>query len=461
MAGATCFNDTIHGRLCSVAATRPDSPAVLHLRAPGRAAVVFSFAELVAASQALAVVLRASARVPPGADEGAVPCVAVLLDSTPARIVAYFAVLFAQLAFCPLELGHPRSVLRATLDAVRPVLLVSTPELASSLLGEEAGGDVVPRVLLCPHTGTPLLVRRGCDDGSGAPPRVVPRTPFAHASFTSGTTTGTPRCMAVGHGGSLASHAWRASLAQPSSTDVTACNVFGVWDAACSLLSGSPVALVPDGVARDGAAHGRALLRVGAIRLLLTPSLAARLLDDPVGAAAVGRLRVLTLCGERLSPFLRRALVNALPRGAALVNLYSLAEAHDVGAHVTRVGEESADSTVGAEHLNMSCCDFTVTSHVVLMLFSRRRGRASVSWAPRAARGRRPRVLRRPAVAAGDSHRSGCAAPVAGRPLPPAFKRRGAVLGVAYGRRRPLLVRRGAVHPGEIQRRAVDAALRR
>jgi thioester reductase-like protein/acyl-CoA synthetase (AMP-forming)/AMP-acid ligase II len=342
--------DTVHGGVSARAAEAPDAPAVLALPPGGGPAVcALTRRQLQAASGKLAARLqRCCHQSCHSAD--ALTIVAVLLDSTPARLVAYLAVLRAGCVFAPLEAAQPRDALAAALAAAAPVALITSADLAPP--GELPGVTVL---LLDDATGA-LLPGDADEDADEAcsddwDDGALCAATLAHACFTSGTSTGVPRLLACAHGGSLASHAWRTALCPYSPDDVTAANVFGIWDAAAALLAGTAVAPLRDALVRGGGggggALGGALLRCGATRVMLTPTLAAALLRDPLGAAALRALRLLTLCGEPAGAPLLAALRQAMRPEAVLLNLYSLSEAHDVAAE--RITSGGGDGDAGAD----------------------------------------------------------------------------------------------------------------
>ena len=338
-----CIN-TLHGAIAAAAAAQPDAPAVLSLDAAGGPArVALSHAQLQQASTALAAALNTAGGC------GKLRCAAVLLDGAPSRLVAYLAVLQAGLAYAPVEAQLPPAALRAALAAAAPRVVVTSlrllaalsaalPRRAATLVLDDATGaplqHLPPAEAPSPHSDEAAAAD---DDDAEAAHRV------AHVSFTSGSTTGVPRLLACGHGGSLLSHAWRAALCAPRPGDVTASAAFGIWDAAAALLAGGAVAPLPDATVRNGGALARALLRCNAARLMLTPTLAAALLADAAGAAALRRLKLLTLCGEPPGASLLAALREALPGDGVLLNLYSTAEAHDVAAARVGMYEHAAD----------------------------------------------------------------------------------------------------------------------
>ena len=308
----------------------------------GSARVVLSHAQLQAAAATLGAALEAAAGLDTVRGGASLRVAAVLLDGTPARLVAYLAALRAGLAYAPLEAAHPPAALHAALAAAAPCVLLTSRALLPS-----ASQARCATFVLDDDTGAILeataargdFVESGSDSSSAGA--------VAHVSFTSGSSTGVPRLLACGHGGSLLSHAWRAALCPHAQDDVTASAAFGIWDAAAALLAGGAVAPLRDATVRDGGALARALLRCGATRLMLTPSLAAALLADATSPPALRRLRLLTLCGEAAGEPLLAALRAALHPDAVLLNLYSTAEAHDVAAERITGAIADGDVTCG------------------------------------------------------------------------------------------------------------------
>jgi thioester reductase-like protein/non-ribosomal peptide synthetase component F len=344
--GASCSEaqTTIHGAIAAASAARPDAPAMLTLDAcGGPARVVLSHAQLQAAAATLSAAL-ASAAGPAEMRGGATLRVAaVLLDGTPARLVAYLAVLRAGLAYAPLEAAHPPAALHAALRVAAPRVLITS----RALLPAAAHARCATFVL---DDDTSAILEASAARGDWAESESslpAEAGAVAHVSFTSGSSTGVPRLLACGHGGSLLSHAWRAALCPHAEDDVTASAAFGIWDAAAALLAGGAVAPLRDATVRDGGALARALLRCGATRLMLTPSLAAALLADATSPPALRRLRLLTLCGEPAGAPLLAALRAALHPDAVLLNLYSTAEAHDVAAERITAAIADDDVTCG------------------------------------------------------------------------------------------------------------------
>ena len=337
---------------------------------------------------------------------------AVLIDSSETLIVAYFACLFAGRAFAPVETALPpaaRAGILRTLAAEAGLthVLVTTAEDAravardletathpeppsspSSSVGVFAvrasptrAGALDVRVISPDAHHPPEPLRRRLDDRAWSSIVAADASSaVAHAIHTGGTT-GAPKAVLCDHRGSILSHAARAAAMPFAPDDITGVVVFGVWDAVCALLAGSPVAMLPGGVLREGAeATARAMVDARATRVTLTPSLAALLVaeaedeqtaereeressessadaDRTYARAAPGssrrfasralrNLRAATLCGESVSPTLAASLRGKLRQGATLANLYSLSEAHDVALET----EDAAGNGCGAPY---------------------------------------------------------------------------------------------------------------
>lgn len=153
----------------------------------------------------------------------------------------------------------------------------------------------------------------------------------AHLLFTSGTTTGKPRAVFTDHIGSMHSHAWRTALWPYEPQDVVGCNIFGMWDVVPALHAGVPAVLLSDSTIRDPLRLAAAVTRYGITRMMLTPTLLDTCLRCPDAVTALSRVRLLVLCGEGISQSLHIQMAELLPC-VRIVNLFSLAECHDVAA---------------------------------------------------------------------------------------------------------------------------------
>jgi amino acid adenylation domain-containing protein/non-ribosomal peptide synthase protein (TIGR01720 family) len=166
---------TLPELLTAQAHRTPDTIAVRH----GRASM--TYAELDVATDRLAHVLV-------GRGVGAERVVAVAMPKSLGQMVALLAVLKARGAYVPLDPDHPRERLRYVMDNARVALLLTTPESAHGL-----SGDDVPTLVLDAGTGTAQAPA-----ADAVPlPAPHPHDP-AYVIYTSGST-GRPKGVVVEH----------------------------------------------------------------------------------------------------------------------------------------------------------------------------------------------------------------------------------------------------------------------
>jgi acyl-coenzyme A synthetase/AMP-(fatty) acid ligase/nucleoside-diphosphate-sugar epimerase/acyl carrier protein len=240
--------------------------------------------------------------------------VGILSDNTIDAVAAYFACLHAGAIVATLPRGVPAVVDRIIANGNLSLLL--TDRTMQSIL----------------QTPVPVLVLNDLQriETSAVAPVADPTQP-AHLLFTSGTTTGKPRAVFTDHIGSMHSHAWRTALWPYEPQDVVGCNIFGMWDVVPALHAGVPAVLLTDVTIRDPLRLAAAVTRYGITRMMLTPTLLDTCLRCPDAVTALARLRLLVLCGEGISQSLHIRMGELLPC-VRIVNLYSLAECHDVAA---------------------------------------------------------------------------------------------------------------------------------
>ena len=240
--------------------------------------------------------------------------VGILTDNTIDAVAAYFACLHAGAVVATLPRGVPSVVDRIIADGNLALLLV----------------DETNRSTL--QTDLPVIAMNDMQwiEHSAVAAVSDPAQP-AHLLFTSGTTTGKPRAVLTDHIGSMHSHAWRTTLWPYEAQDVVGCNIFGMWDVVPALHAGVPAVLLNDSTIRDPLCLAAAVTRYGITRMMLTPTLVDTCLRCPEAVTALSRLRLLVLCGEGISQPLHIRMEELLPC-VRIVNLYSLAECHDVAA---------------------------------------------------------------------------------------------------------------------------------
>ncbi len=166
------------------------------------------------------------------ADLGAGPdrLVAVALPRTADLVVGLLAVLKSSSAYLPVDVRYPAERIAYTLRDARPILLVTTADLADGL--PDTG---TPRLVIdAPETVSRLAAHRADDPGTRALPHHL-----AYVIYTSGST-GRPKGVAVEHG-SLAAYVARAhdtyaGAAQPSDTGTALLHASIAFDATVTTL---------------------------------------------------------------------------------------------------------------------------------------------------------------------------------------------------------------------------------
>lgn len=277
-------------------------------RIPDRVAVIdrrriITFRQLLQAIQRLATVLAQRGEV--GARIG------VLLDCSIDSVVAYYACLRAGMLYAPLP-DRPPDILT---NVLRTLSLDAVITNRSSL-------------------GTTPVIQPETQPGKTkiAFPAPLPERP-AHILLTSGTTSFVPKAVVTDQLGSIYSHAWRSGVFGYRADDVVGCNIFGIWDVVPALQHGIPVLMIPNEAMRDPSLLGAMLIRHAVTRIMMTPTLFAACLAVPGVIRALSRLRLIVLCGEIVQQQLVRRAKVLLP-DLEIVNLYSIAECHDVAAAV-------------------------------------------------------------------------------------------------------------------------------
>ncbi|MFB4311445.1 amino acid adenylation domain-containing protein [Actinomadura sp. GTD37] len=253
-------------------------------RTPEATAVVFGgaalgYAELDRRAEALADRLAA-------AGAGPEEVVALALPRSDAFAVALLAVLKTGAAYLPVDLSHPPARVEATLDAVRPLLVLGRDE---------------------PPPDAPRRAR----------PDVHPDHP-SYVVFTSGST-GTPKAVA-GTQRALANRlAWGADLAAPGVRVAKSSPAFidGTTELLGGLAAGDTVVIADDATASDAVALAAFIERHGARLVTLVPSLLAAFAENGLPPSVTTWIS----SGEALPP----ALAARVP--ARLINLYGCSEA--------------------------------------------------------------------------------------------------------------------------------------
>ncbi|MCT9935260.1 amino acid adenylation domain-containing protein, partial [Planotetraspora sp. A-T 1434] len=261
--------------------------------------------------------------------------VALALPRSADLMVALLAVLKAGGAYLPIDPGHPAERIRMMLDDARPVLLVTTDEVAERL----PEGSAIPRHLLDEredrdedrhddgadvnlddsNLDASYLDDSNLDDSE----RLEPLSPGhpAYVIYTSGST-GRPKGVVVTHRSVTGLTAWAAArIGQAGLSHVVASTSLNfdvsVFELFCPLTVGGRIELVRDVLALTDRAAGPVSL-VSAV-----PSALSQVLAQGAVATTPGTVVV---AGEALSAHAVREIRTAWPE-ARIANIYGPTEA--------------------------------------------------------------------------------------------------------------------------------------
>ncbi|MGW1777494.1 amino acid adenylation domain-containing protein, partial [Streptomyces sp. NPDC002104] len=298
-----------------------------------------TYAELDARANRLAHVLAA---------RGAGPdrLIAVALPRSTELVVTLLAVLKAGAAYLPIDPDYPADRIAYMLEDARPLLLVTSAELADRLPADTA-------LLLtdAPDTAGLLAEAADTDPGTGA---LLPQH-AAYVIYTSGST-GRPKGTVIPHQNVTrlfaATRHWFGFSAQDVWTLFHSYAFdFSVWELWGPLLHGGRLVVVPYAVSRTAADFLKLLAAERVTVLNQTPSAFYQLMqadaEDP-GTGAGLALRTIVFGGEALDP---RRLAEWYERHAddapVLVNMYGITE---TTVHVTHqaLDRNSAASMPGS-----------------------------------------------------------------------------------------------------------------
>ena len=266
--------------------------------------------------------------------------VGLLVERSPAFVVAMLGVLGAGAAFLPLDPEYPRERLESMLADGEPriVLVAGTAAVA---LGEELRSGEGPgsdfELLELDFGGRVLEPARG---SSRPLPTIEPDRP-AYVIYTSGST-GKPKGIVMSHGPLVNLARWqmdRSAMGVGSRTLQLASPNFDVsyQEVLASLGSGGTLVLIAEPLRRDAVALA-GLLRATRIERLFLPFVAL----EQLAVVATSRdlvpeaLREVVTAGEQLR--ITEALTELFRRlpGASLENQYGPSEAHVITAEPLR-----------------------------------------------------------------------------------------------------------------------------
>jgi amino acid adenylation domain-containing protein len=236
---------------------------------------------------------------------------AVCLPRGAAQVQVLLAVLKAGGGYLPLAPADPPARLRKLLGQVRPVLLVTTAELAPDLA---APGGTWTTICL---EDLPAIAARQPDHRPASDPDPAN---LAYVTYTSGST-GEPKGVMITHRGVANLADPRQPLA-PRSSDVVAFHTPLPFDAStyelwCTLAAGACLLVAPPG--QLTLADYRALARQASV-LCLASSLFRFLIDE--GCPELARVRLLGVGGETLDA----GHVDRLPGKAGIFDCYGPTE---------------------------------------------------------------------------------------------------------------------------------------
>ncbi|MCY0992037.1 amino acid adenylation domain-containing protein [Nannocystis sp. ILAH1] len=242
--------------------------------------------------------------------------VGILLDPSPAVVIAFLAIVKAGGAYVPLDLQHPANRLARMIEDTRPTVLLGSRELAARC---GFTGDCIE------YPGADLDAPT--DDGDdvdvrgGAGPEDI-----AHVLFTSGST-GRPKGASILHRGVLrlvVDTDWirigpddRVAQVGSFSFDIATVEVWG------ALLNGACLCIIPRNVLLSPALLARTLADERLTFLVLSTPLLHRFASIVPGAFA--GLRTLVVGGDVLDPKWARELF-AAGKPERLVNIYGPTE---------------------------------------------------------------------------------------------------------------------------------------
>jgi len=261
---------------------------------------------------------------------------AIYMEPCPDYIVSMLAILTAGMAYLPLELAYPVTMLQRVLQDASPVAILTHANLKTNLplANNTAVGicldDAEHRIIEDLPPFEELL-----DDLSAGKLGAPTLDDMAFIVYSSGTT-GQPKGIANPHRAPAISYQWRfTDIVDYKLGDVVACNVFFVWEALRPIMRGGAVIPVPGSVIYDGELLSTFLEDNSVTEMLFTPSLMENLFntvpEDKLKERLSKCLRTILLNGEVVSIALRAMCMKMLAH-VRFVNLYSISECHEVGA---------------------------------------------------------------------------------------------------------------------------------
>jgi acyl-coenzyme A synthetase/AMP-(fatty) acid ligase/nucleoside-diphosphate-sugar epimerase/acyl carrier protein len=249
--------------------------------------------------------------------------------------------------FVHLDSAMPQMVLHNIISELQVSLVVTCQPAAAGHLPGDC--RTVDAIALLNEVATPFVTLRAANVSSDDPIYLV---------ATSGTT-GRPKCIPVAQDAAYLSYNWRDAYTPYGASMRVGIYVFAIWEMFRPLRKGAEL-WFPDAstlfAPRDLADF---LIEHKIDEMLFTPSFYDTFLtaldDDKASALPLSRI---ILNGEVVSDDLINASLDKLPR-AAIWNLYSICETHDVCmSHLTELtGDAPASVGIPMEHLRAIILD--------------------------------------------------------------------------------------------------------
>lgn len=261
-------------------------------------------------------------------------------------VISYISILKAGAAYLPMDAAYPMEMVTMVLQDAQPKVVIVSAEYHKNVENSTASVVVLEEGW---ENSLPSL----CDSKSMFNPPVMDLDSLAYVVYSSGTT-GKPKGICCPHRGAVHSYLWRAREYPygPPGTEREAANVFFVWELLRPLIGGQHLFVIPDNVIYDPVTLPQFIQKHKITRMLFTPSLLDAMLgglektESNKGACdseLCSSLKLIILCGEVVTVVLRNKCRQMIP-SAAIHNLYSISECHDVaGSDLT--DDKSLDLT--------------------------------------------------------------------------------------------------------------------
>jgi len=260
---------------------------------------------------------------------------AIYMEPSPDYVISMLAILTAGMAYLPLELAYPVTMLQRVLQDASPVAILTHTFHKANLpmhnTAREFCLDDVEHSQIVNLPNANELLKLFHDGKLGRPTL----DDMAFIVYSSGTT-GQPKGIVNPHRAPALSYQWRfKDIVDYGPGDIVACNVFFVWEALRPVMRGGAVIPIPGSVIYDGELLSKFIEDFEVTEMLFTPSLLENLFhtvsDMELKSRLSKSLKTILLNGEVVSMKLRSTCLSNFP-SVKFVNLYSVSECHEVGA---------------------------------------------------------------------------------------------------------------------------------